>query len=190
VRRELDPETLLAFRSYIYPGESGPKWDEEVILRRLETVWRDNIRTGHDLTRDDAVLFIVRDRAFLTWIELRRHLADLDRADKRWRQEGNLAEGMEARIAQHKTLMSASRDLVRNWEDIGQGVTFAWAPEGLTADDLLLQAFKQLAGDSEGSELQWVNMNVNETMRWLKGHLEQFAQDEAECEESLLYVRA
>jgi hypothetical protein len=83
VRRELDPETLLAFRSYIYPGESGPKWDEEVILRRLETVWRDNIRTGHDLTRDDAVLFIVRDRAFLTWIELRRHLADLDRADKR-----------------------------------------------------------------------------------------------------------
>ena len=83
VRRELDPETLLAFRSYIYPGESGPKWDEEVLLRRLETVWRDNIRTGQQLAAGDTALFAVRDRAFLTWIELRRHLADLDRADKR-----------------------------------------------------------------------------------------------------------
>ena len=95
---------------------------------------------------------------------------------------------MEARIAQHKTLMSASRDLVRNWEDIAQGVTVAWAPEGLTADDLLLQAFEQVAGE-KGSALQWVNMNVNETIRWIKGHLEQFAEDQVDMEEGLLYVR-
>ena len=70
----------------------------------------------------------------------------------------------------------------------GAQCTVAWAPEGLTADDLLLQAFKQVAGE-KGSELQWVNMNVNETIRWLKSHLEQFAEDQVDIEEGLLYVR-
>lgn len=82
-KRGLDLEALQAFRRYIYPGESGPKWDELGLLRRLETAWRDTIRTGHSHTIGDTALFAAQDRAFLTWIELRRHLADLDRANSR-----------------------------------------------------------------------------------------------------------
>lgn len=81
--------------------------------------------------------------------------------------------------------MSASRDIVRNWEDIGQG----FVPDGFTADDLLVQAFALLAGDSGTEDLLWASMGVEQTMQWLKGHLEQFQQDEAENEEDLLYVR-
>lgn len=81
----LDVETLHAFRRYIYPGESGPMpaAEEDALLRRLETVWRENVRTSHTRTMGNTPLFAARDRAFLTWIELRRHLADLDRVGQR-----------------------------------------------------------------------------------------------------------
>lgn len=84
-RRSLDTESLRAFRAYIYPGEGGPKWDEEILLRRLETTWRDDVRASQLQVRtsSDTAVFAARDRAFLTWIELRRHLADLEAADKR-----------------------------------------------------------------------------------------------------------
>jgi hypothetical protein len=77
----LDMRTLRAFRAYIYPSEGGPKWDEVTLLRRLETEWRDKVRP---LQRKgcNSRLFAARDRAFLTWIELRRHLADLLHADE------------------------------------------------------------------------------------------------------------
>lgn len=81
----LDAETLRGFRSYIYPGENGPKWDEQILLRRLETTWRDKVRTYHIRTmgETDQPVFAAADRAFLTWIELRRHLADLHNANER-----------------------------------------------------------------------------------------------------------
>lgn len=78
----LDLEALKAFRSYIYPSEQGPRWDEIVLLRRLETAWRNKVRASRNLAVGDEVRFAARDRAFLTWIELRRHLADLRRADE------------------------------------------------------------------------------------------------------------
>jgi hypothetical protein len=81
-RRGLEPKVLGAFRSYIYPEETGARWDENLLLRTLETAWRDDVR-AHNRSLGDTSLFVARDRAFLTWIELRRHLADLERADKR-----------------------------------------------------------------------------------------------------------
>ncbi|KAH7138983.1 hypothetical protein B0J11DRAFT_515772 [Dendryphion nanum] len=177
--RGLDPETLAAFRKYIYPDEQGDAWDEEVLLRRLESAWRDHIRPAHTHPSANVSLFIARDRAFLTWLELRRHLADLERADKRWRTEARLEHEIEARVEEHKTLMAASRDIVRTWETIGQGVEVAWAPEGLSADELLMQAFMMLAGQNHTPDMVWPSMNVVETIKWLNGHLLQFSQDEA-----------
>jgi hypothetical protein len=82
-RQGLDLSTLQAFRAYIYPSESGPKWDEVTLLRRLEREWRDKVRAGHNgKGGNTTLLFAARDRAFLTWIELRRHLADLTHADE------------------------------------------------------------------------------------------------------------
>jgi hypothetical protein len=105
-----------------------------------------------------------------------------------WRQETTLTQEIEARIAQHKTLMSASRDLIRNWEDMRPGVTLPQTPESFTADDLLMQAFVLLAGES-AKDMMWSPMNVRETITWLRGQLEQF-REEAEGDECLLYLRA
>lgn len=85
--------------------------------------------------------------------------------------------------------MSASRDLVRSWEDIGQGLVVDWAPEGQSADDLLVQAFVLVAGEKVNADMMWAPMDVAATVKWLKEHLEQFAVEEAEREEGLLYVR-
>ena len=67
--------------------------------------------------------------------------------------------------------MAASRDIVRSWETVSQGGEVAWAPEGLSADDLLVQAFTMLAGKSNSQEMAWSPMNVAETVKWLQGHL-------------------
>ncbi|KAF2743107.1 hypothetical protein M011DRAFT_461907 [Sporormia fimetaria CBS 119925] len=206
LQQALDAETLQAFRSYIYPSERGPKWDEQMLLRRLETAWRDKVRNWHKGTAaaGNAASFAACDRAFLTWIELRRHLADLEQANERWRQEpeGDQASDaqLQARIAQHKTLMSVSRDLVRSWDDLAasvEGEGEGGGGAGLTADAVLVQAFVLLAGDTTPATtagtatepLIWTPMNVAETVRWLRGHLEQFAAEEAEADEGLLYVR-
>jgi hypothetical protein len=79
----LDVQTLQALRSYIYRSEDGPKWDEGTLLRRLETAWRRQVRTGPNRAAGDVALFAARDRAFLTWIELRRHQTDLVQAQER-----------------------------------------------------------------------------------------------------------
>ncbi|KAF2267956.1 hypothetical protein CC78DRAFT_32985 [Lojkania enalia] len=80
--RGLDIDTLRAFRRYIYPNQDGPECEEELLLRRLETAWRDTVRSCHKANYGNTTLFAARDRAFLTWIELKRHLAELERVDK------------------------------------------------------------------------------------------------------------
>ena len=79
----LDMETLYALRDYIYDEKTEVEWDEEALLRRLETTWREGVRSDYDRMVLDIPAFIARERAFLTWIELKRHLADLQRAGTR-----------------------------------------------------------------------------------------------------------
>jgi hypothetical protein len=81
--RGLDLETLHAFRAYIYREVYEVQWDEEYLLRRLESAWRDGVRTDRNFSLESTPLFVALDRTFLTWIELRRHLADLECADRR-----------------------------------------------------------------------------------------------------------
>lgn len=81
--RGLDYDSLRALRSYIYGEEGGQPWDEEALLDRLEQMWRDGVRADFDKIVDNIPVFIARERAFLTWIELKRHMAALERADKR-----------------------------------------------------------------------------------------------------------
>lgn len=82
----LDVETLSALRAYIY-GEKSEKGeaelDEDILLRRLETAWREGVRSDINRMLENVPTFIARERAFLTWIELKRHLADLQRAGTR-----------------------------------------------------------------------------------------------------------
>lgn len=79
----LDVETLYALRDYIYQEKTEVDWDEESLLRRLETTWRDGVRSDYNRMLENVPAFIARERAFLTWIELKRHLADLQRAGTR-----------------------------------------------------------------------------------------------------------
>lgn len=81
--RGLDYESLRALRAYIYGEEGGAHIDEEALLNCLEKAWREGMRADHDRIVEDIPSFIARERAFLTWIELKRHLAALERADKR-----------------------------------------------------------------------------------------------------------
>jgi hypothetical protein len=79
----LDVETLYALRDYIYQEKTEVDWEEEALLRRLETTWRDGVRSDYHRMLENVPAFIARERAFLTWIELKRHLADLQRAGTR-----------------------------------------------------------------------------------------------------------
>ncbi len=81
--RGLDYDTLRALRSYIYEEESTIPYEEEALLNCLEKAWREGMRADHDRIVENIPVFIARERAFLTWIELKRHLAALERADKR-----------------------------------------------------------------------------------------------------------
>ncbi|KAF2016234.1 hypothetical protein BU24DRAFT_462414 [Aaosphaeria arxii CBS 175.79] len=182
--RTLDPELLYAFRKYIYPTENGPRWDESILLRRLETAWRDDVRPSHARTAINNVpLFAAHDRVFLVWIELRRHLADLEVAGKLWQQETKTQEEIDARVQQHKTLMSASRDIVRSWDEIAQTINLLWAPEGLNTDGLLVQAFGVLAGQRNADIIAWGPLGVEETIRWLDAHVKENAAEEKRGEE-------
>jgi hypothetical protein len=79
----LDYDTLRAFRALIYNEECSVQWDEETLLNRLEKAWREGVRADSDKMIQNVPVFIARERAILTWIELKRHLAALDRADRR-----------------------------------------------------------------------------------------------------------
>lgn len=79
----LDVETLHALRDYIYQETTEVEWDEDGLLSRLESTWREGVRSDYDRMVLDIPAFIARERAFLTWIELKRHLADLQRAGTR-----------------------------------------------------------------------------------------------------------
>ena len=79
----LDEDNLRALRAYIYREETNVAWEEEQLLSRLEAAWRSGVRLDDKIMLENIPVFIARERAFLTWIELKRHLADLDRADKR-----------------------------------------------------------------------------------------------------------
>lgn len=79
----LDYDTLRALRALIYNEECSVQWDEDALLNRLERAWREGVRADTDKMVHNIPVFIARERAILTWIELRRHLAALDRADRR-----------------------------------------------------------------------------------------------------------
>jgi hypothetical protein len=81
--RGLDYDTLRALRAYIYNEETGTHVEEEALLDRLERVWRECVRADSEKLLEDLASFIVRERAFLTWIELRRHMAAFERAERR-----------------------------------------------------------------------------------------------------------
>jgi hypothetical protein len=80
--RGLDYDSLRALRSLIYNEECSVQWDEETLLNRIEKVWRESVRADYDKMVENIPVFIARERAILTWVELRRHLAALDRADR------------------------------------------------------------------------------------------------------------
>jgi hypothetical protein len=81
--RGLDYELLKTLRSYVYNVESSLDIDEEELLNQLERVWREDVRGDYDKIVDNVPVFIARERAFLTWIELKRHVAAFERAEER-----------------------------------------------------------------------------------------------------------
>lgn len=79
----LDEDTLRALRAYVYNEPTNVEWDEDSLLLRIEAIWRKGVRSDYSIMLENIQSFVARDRAILMWIELKRHLADLDRADKR-----------------------------------------------------------------------------------------------------------
>ena len=79
----LDPDCLRALRQYIYGEEHGIEVNEDALLDRLELTWRENVRGDYHKMVENIPAFIARERAILTWFELKRHLAALERADQR-----------------------------------------------------------------------------------------------------------
>ncbi|KAF2644819.1 hypothetical protein P280DRAFT_487333 [Massarina eburnea CBS 473.64] len=181
--RGLDEDTLRALRAYIYGEESKVQWDETSLLLRIETIWRTGVRGDYTRITDNIGVFIARERAMLAWIELKRHLADLDRADRRWRSEGTTAVEIERRIQQHRTLMGATRELLRNYEDLSH-----IAGTETNNDELLRQAFVVLAGSKYAVEMQWKTVVFMGEMDWLANSLETHLRDEAEHGESSYFV--
>ncbi|CAO2648040.1 Nn.00g089620.m01.CDS01 [Neocucurbitaria sp. VM-36] len=206
----LDYDSLRALRQYIYGEESGIHFDEEALLNRLEKAWREGMRADYDKIVENIQVFVARERAFLTWIELKRHLAALERADKRtytnlisrlrnavetiliailgWRTEGHTTAEIERRIQQHRTLMGATQTLMAAFEDIGQG--FGLGPNVvIDRDELLRQAIVVLAGDKYAVEMQWQTIEFAGLVGWLGEHLEMFRkEEEEEGRGSLWYV--
>ncbi|KAF9697297.1 hypothetical protein EKO04_004804 [Ascochyta lentis] len=177
--RGLDYDSLRALRSLIYNEECSVQWDEETLLNRLEKAWREGVRADYDKMVENIPVFIARERAVLTWIELRRHLAALDRADRRWNSEGQSAPEIERRIQQHKTLMGATQTIMVNFEDIGQGFGLGY---GLVVDrdELLRQAFVVLAGEKFAVEMLWKPIEFTRVVSWLGESVEPFRKTEEE----------
>ncbi|KAF1932937.1 uncharacterized protein M421DRAFT_416534 [Didymella exigua CBS 183.55] len=175
----LDYDTLRALRALIYNEECSVQWDEEALLNRLERTWRESVRADSDKMIQNIPVFIARERAILTWIELRRHLAALDRADRRWNSEGQSAPEIERRIQQHRTLMGATQTIIANFDDVGQGFGLG---HGLVVDrdELLRQAFVVLAGEKYAVEMRWNPIEFTRVISWLGESLEPFRRTEEE----------
>jgi hypothetical protein len=194
--RSLDHDSLKVLRSYLYGEESGVQEDEEALLNHLEKTWREGVRADYEKMVEDIPVFIARERAILTWIELKRHLAALERADQRkgvqavqtkvdtnsstgWRSEGQSAPEIERRIQQHRTLMGATQTIIANFDDIGQG--FGLGPGvSIDRDELLRQAFVILAGEKYAVEMQWKPVDFTGVIKWLSENLEPFRREEEE----------
>jgi hypothetical protein len=81
--RGLEYDVVRALRSYVYNEEGSARADEEWLLNRLERVWREDVRADSEKILENVAVFIARERAFLTWIELKRHMAAYERAEQR-----------------------------------------------------------------------------------------------------------
>ncbi|KAJ4342232.1 hypothetical protein N0V87_001217 [Didymella glomerata] len=175
----LDYDTLRALRALIYNEECSVQWDEETLLNRLERAWREGVRADSEKMIQNIPVFIARERAILTWIELRRHLAALDRADRRWNSEGQSAPEIERRIQQHRTLMGATQSIIANFDDVGQGFGLG---HGLVVDrdELLRQAFVVIAGEKFAVEMRWNPIEFTRVISWLGESLEPFRRNEEE----------
>ncbi|PZC96274.1 hypothetical protein A1F95_05486 [Pyrenophora tritici-repentis] len=177
--RGLDHEGLCALRQYIYGEDRGMSMEEETLLNLLERTWREGVRADYHKMVENIPVFIARERAFLTWVELKRHMAALQRANERWSAEGGSRAEIERRIQQHKTLMGCTQTIIANFEDVGQG--FGLGPNvAVDRDELLRQALVVLAGEKYAVEMQWKAVEFTATMAWLHEHLELFRKDEDE----------
>jgi hypothetical protein len=81
--RGLDYDTLRALRSYVYNEEAGGRIEEEWLLNRLERIWREEVRADSEKLLENVAVFFARERALLTWIELKRHMSAFERAEQR-----------------------------------------------------------------------------------------------------------
>ncbi|KAI8936940.1 hypothetical protein NX059_006168 [Plenodomus lindquistii] len=177
--RGLDEDGVRALRQYIYEEDSGIQVNEETLLNRLELAWREGVRADYQKMVDNIPVFIARERAILTWFELRRHLAALERAGERWRNEGHSNAEIERRIQQHRTLMGCTQTVIANFEDVGQG--FGLGPNvAVDRDELLRQAIIVLAGEKYAMEMQWKAVEFTSLIRWLSEELDMYRKDEEE----------
>ncbi|EOA82552.1 hypothetical protein ACJQWK_04334 [Exserohilum turcicum] len=187
--RGLDYDGLRALRQYVYGEERGVSVDEEALLNQLEKTWRERVRADYQKMVENIPVFIARERAFLTWVELKRHLAALQRANERWSAEGHTAAEIERRIQQHRTLMGCTQTIIANFEDVGQG--FGLGPNvAVDRDELLRQALVVLAGEKYAVEMQWKPVEFTATMAWLHEHLENFRREEEEDGKGMLWHAA
>jgi hypothetical protein len=211
--RGLDYDSLQALRSLIYNEECSVQWDEETLLNRIEKIWRESVRADYDKMVENIPVFIARERAILTWVELRRHLAALDRADRSkcsnlslqspyescvsrghlntdrslgWNSEGQSAPEIERRIQQHRTLMGATQTIMANFEDIGHGFGLGYGLV-IDRDELLRQAFVVLAGEKFAVEMPWNPIEFTRIVSWLGESVEPFRKSEEEEGRSTLW---
>jgi hypothetical protein len=205
--RGLDYDCLRTLRSYIYNEDSGVRVDEEALLNRLEKQWREGVRGDYTKMIQDVPVFIARERAFLTWIELKRHVAAFMRAEERmyifrllytplsdthqdpgWSSEEATPTAIERRHQQFRTLMAATETILANFEDVGQGISLE-PGLGVNRDELLRQAVVVLAGEKYAVEMQWKAVEFTDTIAWLADALDAFRkEEEEEGSKTLWYV--
>ncbi|KAF2818984.1 hypothetical protein CC86DRAFT_363383 [Ophiobolus disseminans] len=188
--RGLDSGSIRALRAYIYNEESLTKVeDEEVLLDRFERVWREHVRADTDKILEDVPSFMARERAFLTWIELKRHVTAFERAENRWASEEGTRAQLERRHQQYHTLMGASETIIANFEDVGQG--FGLSTNAVVdKDEVLRQAIVVFAGPKHAVEMQWNNIEFTGIVGWLSEALEEFRKgEEEENQTTLSYVQ-
>jgi len=175
----LDDESLREFRQYIYKEDCGIQIEEGALLNRLELAWREGVRADYHKMVENLPVFMARERAILTWLELKRHLAALERAGERWRNEGHSTPEIERRIQQHRTLMGCTQSLIANFEDMGQGLALG-SHVTVDRDELLRQAMIVLAGEKHAVGMQWQRVEFTGIVRWLGEELDMYRRDEEE----------